>query len=70
LGALGNPGATGPTGSPGNAGATGPTGSPGNPGATGPTGPTGPAGSQGNAVTGNANITKYVATGTRNGPIA
>jgi hypothetical protein len=30
----------------------------------------GASGSQGNAVTGNANITAYINTGTRNGPVA
>jgi hypothetical protein len=33
-------------------------------------GSTGPTGSQGPAVTGNTNITAYIGTGTRNGPIS
>ena len=37
---------------------------------TGSPGPTGPAGTQGNSITGNANITGYINTGTRTGPVA
>jgi len=76
-GPAGSPGTSGPNGA-GGAGGSGASpavspnrsGSGGTPGGTGGTGGTGPAGSQGPAVSGNSNITAYINTGTRNGPIS